>query len=197
MIVTVEVDAENGEIDIPKHPDGGEYTYAICTAHGEAVFTDSLVEALAQQIPGYADFVSRASGTDSALDELLGLRYDDLRLYADALQRWMIDDAIENGKIDVTSIGDQKLSALMNERLIPFEGIEEDDGTADFTWECKVPLILFVTDYEPYTNRPQPDGQIMWLDPSTELTYMQSLDTLGVVDFLVLDQPLRPKGRSL
>ncbi|MHB1548928.1 MAG: hypothetical protein ACYCX8_09360 [Acidimicrobiales bacterium] len=192
MLVTTDITTTDPEdIVVPEHPDGGEYSYAIFTSEGTATFTDSLIEAISQNLPGYAELAermaARESDSDDAADAMLGMRYDDLRIYADALQRWMVNDAAEQGKIDLEQIGDQALSALMNERFVPFEGIEGSGGTISYTWEHEAPLILFVTDYQPYTNRPQPSGKIIWIDPSTELTYMQSLDTLGVVDFMVLE----------
>lgn len=192
MLTTMDISTtEPEDIVVPEHPEGGEFTYAIFTNDGSAVFTDSLIEAVSQNLPGYAELAERMaakeSDSDDAADAMLGMRYDDLRIYADALQRWMVNDAAEQGKIDLEQIGDQALSALMNERFVPFEGIEGPGGTTSYIWEHEVPLILFVTDYQPYTNRPQPSGKIIWIDPSTELTYMQSLDTLGVVDFMVLE----------
>jgi len=191
MLVETATNPDSEEITVPEHPGGGVFSYAIFAPNGMALFTDSLVEALAQEIPGYADLADQAAAggpdADQAADEMLGLRYDDLRVYADALQRWMVNDAAERGRIDLAAIGDQALSALMNERFVPFDGIQEPDGTVNLVWEHDVPLILFVTDYEPYTSRPQPSGQVMWVDPSTELTYLESLDTLGIVDFTVLE----------
>ena len=192
MLVTTDITTTDPEdIVVPEHPDGGEYSYAIFTSEGTATFTDSLIEAISQNLPGYAELAermaARESDSDEAADAMLGMRYDDLRIYADALQRWLINDAAENGRVNLEQIGDQALTALMSERLVPFGGIEGEDGTVGYTWECEVPLILFVTDYQPYTSRPQPDGRIIWVDPSTELAYMQSLDALGVVDFMVLE----------
>jgi len=191
MLTITDISAtEPEDIVVPEHPEGGEFTYAIFTNDGSAIYTDSLIEAVAQNMPGYGELAELVEASehdaDDAADEMLGMRYDDLMISADALQRWMIADAAENGRIDLEKIGDQALSALMNERIVPFEGIEGHDGTVSYTWEYEVPLILFVTDYQPYTSRTQPEGKIIWIDPSTELTYLQSLDTLGVIDFMVL-----------
>jgi hypothetical protein len=48
-----------------------------------------------------------------------------------------------------------------------------------------VPLVLMTSDYVPFTERPAPTGNIFWLDPTTELTYLRSLDRLGVMKLLV------------
>ncbi|MDA8342412.1 MAG: hypothetical protein M0007_09350, partial [Actinomycetota bacterium] len=63
-----------------------------------------------------------------------------------------------------------------------------EGGTVSFEWTCPIPLVLFVTDYAPYSARPTPSGNIIWIDPTTELTFMDSLNALGVVDFLALDE---------
>lgn len=193
MIVTTDA-TQGDEFEVPVHPDGGEFTYVVFDNDGSGTFADSLVELLGEQIPGYKSIAESITAEadshaiDQALDDLLGLRYDDLLVYANALQRWMVSNSTERDLIDLQSIGDEAVSALMNERFVPFEGVTAADGTVDLNWQHSTPLVLFVTDYAPYTDRALPEGNIIWVDPSTELTYMQSLDTMGVVDFYVLSE---------
>ena len=46
-----------------------------------------------------------------------------------------------------------------------------------------MPLVLIETDYEPFTQRPLPTGNIAWLNPYTEETFLESLDVAGVASF--------------
>jgi hypothetical protein len=52
--------------------------------------------------------------------------------------------------------------------------------------DLAAPLVLIAPDYQPYTGRPAPTGRIVVLDPSTEVSFLRPLDTLGIIEFLVL-----------
>lgn len=52
-------------------------------------------------------------------------------------------------------------------------------------WQHVVPLVLIATDYLPFTGREAPTGNVLWLDPSTEVTYLRSLARLGILEFRV------------
>lgn len=178
--------ADIDEMEAPLLPGGERYPYVVVYGDGSSTYSDSLTEIIGVGIPEYA----LLGDSDADDDRRLEMRYDDLRSFADILQRWLTGDGIERELIDVLSIGDSALTALMSERINPFEGVavDEDDETLSFEWTCPIPLVLFVTDYAPCANRTAPTGNIIWIDPSTELTFMHSLNALGVVDFMVLNQ---------
>ena len=52
--------------------------------------------------------------------------------------------------------------------------------------DLAVPLVVIATDYQPYTDRLAPNGRIVWLDPSTEVTFLRALDSLGIIEFRIL-----------
>lgn len=55
------------------------------------------------------------------------------------------------------------------------------------TWDCPIPLVLIATDYFPAGKLPAPsvsDGMapnVLWLDPSDDVTLLNSLNDLNVI----------------
>ena len=63
---------------------------------------------------------------------------------------------------------------------------EKDQAVLDIEeWDHKMPLFLIATDYAPYTKVPAPKGNVLWIDPATELTLLLSLQALGDFELLV------------
>ena len=70
-------------------------------------------------------------------------------------------------------------------------GGEVDEEVVD-VWRSDVPLVLVTTSYAPFTDVPRPmsvEGDyefvknIIWLDPSDELRFLQSLSRIGFITF--------------
>ena len=55
------------------------------------------------------------------------------------------------------------------------------DQPAIDSWDSEVPLVLSTHDYQPNGNLPRPTGNIIWLDPRDEATYIGSLEAAGLV----------------
>jgi hypothetical protein len=161
------------DIVLPPHPDGGAWPYAVIMASGEVLVADSVTELVAAGLPGYGDLPDDEEG----FDEGLVARYEDLVGHAAAFQRQLMSIAHAFGTVDIPSLDDDTVTALMSERSVPVEDIPE--------WTCPVPLVLISTDYIPYTDRPAPEGNVVMLDPVTEVTYLQSLTKIGALRFLV------------
>ncbi len=196
MITTVPANPDGSDAVPPERPDGGLWPYAAVTMLGETYFADSVTEIIEVTLPGYADlkFVDDAGNVellDEGNDVALVMRYDDLIGYATGLQQSIVKTAIERGDFDPTAVSEDVLTALFAERIVPFEGVPFSDDVNDervnFEWELDVPLVLMTSDYAPFTERPAPTGNIVWLDPTTELTYLRSLDRLGVMKLLVAE----------
>jgi hypothetical protein len=193
MITTVP-STEDGPGSPPERPDGGPWPYAAVGLSGDTYFADSVTEIIEATLPGYADlkFVDDAGNVefiDEGNDVALVMRYDDLIGYATGLQQSIAGTAIERGDFDPTLVGEDVLTALFAERIVPFEGVpltdDANDPRVNLEWDLEVPLVLMTSDYVPFTERPAPTGNIFWLDPTTELTYLRSLDRLGVMKLLV------------
>lgn len=52
-------------------------------------------------------------------------------------------------------------------------------------WTHPVTLVGIATDYRPYTDRVAPLGNIVLIDPYTDVTLLQSLDAAGVLVYRV------------
>jgi hypothetical protein len=166
----------------PPHPDGGEWRYATLDGSGALVFSDSASELVGMAIPGY---MSLPEG-DAGHDEALGMRYDFLVELARRTQQSFVDQAVKSGELDLTALSDDETTALFCDRTRPFEGLDVADCGRAHHWDLAAPLVLIATDYQPYTGRAAPTGRIVWLDPATELSFLRSLDTLGIIELRVL-----------
>ena len=56
------------------------------------------------------------------------------------------------------------------------------------TWELTIPLILIATDYEPYTDRVRPVGNVQFVDPANERSFLGSLSDIGAVSLFVREE---------
>lgn len=172
MIVTITPD-QDMEAGLPAHAEEDEdWVYAIVTATGTTHLSDSASELIGIGLDGYPVTVE----TDDDATAALEMRYDDLLGYAAHFQRFLVAAAQENDVVNLVEVDDETLTTMLQERSIPFSGP---------SWTFPVPLVLLVTDYTPYTTIPAPQGNLVWLDPSTELTYLQSLDRVGAVKLFI------------
>ncbi len=177
----------------PAHPEGGTWQYAGVALSGQTYFADSVTEIIEATLPGYAslkfvDDAGRVEFLEEGDDVALVMRYEDLISHATGYQEAIVNAAVEKGAFIPSEVSEDVLTALLAERIVPFEGIPLNDDPADprveLEWDCEVPLVLMTSDYAPFTDRPEPTGNIIWLDPTTELTYLRSLDRLGVMKLL-------------
>lgn len=172
MIMSIPL-TETDDVALPPHPAGGTWSYAVVTSSGDTLVSDSVTDLVAAGLPGYADLADDEQGFDQGLIA----RYEDLVGHAAAFQRQLVSTAHDTGVVDLQSLDDDTLTALMAERSVPVEDIAE--------WTCPVPLVLIATDYIPFTDRQASTGNVIMLDPLTEVTYLQSLHKIGVLRFLV------------
>jgi len=183
MLMTIPVTdnpVTDGTVVLPPHPGDGEWLYVVVVIQaGTILVSDSATDLVAAGLPGYADLPDDEAGFNAALVA----RYDDLVGHAAAFQRFLLDEAHRSGVVNIEDMDDDTLTALMQERSVPFDGVPNAD-TVSLAWTCPVPLVLITTDYEPFTDRPVPQGNIVWLDPITEVTYLQSLHKIGAIRFM-------------
>lgn len=178
MRITAAADAEQ-ELLVPAHPTDGEWTHVLQHADGEVTFADSATDLVGVLIPGYDDIGHDAAGNDAALLS----RYDAMLAVAATAQQSFNEQAISAGTLDVDSAAEDVLTTLFCDKSVPFIGLPGPNGSLLHAWEDEVPLVLIVTDYAPFTDTPRPTGRIVWLDPSLETSYLESLAALGAVDY--------------
>lgn len=153
---------------LPEHPDGEPWPYAALDAEGVVTLSDTATELVAKAIEGYDTM-----GDDAAL----AARYDSLVELGERLQEHLRSAACVDGRWDPAAATEETLTALYRPRTVAF--------TEAAAWEHEVPLVAVSTDYQPFTDRPAPTGRLVWLDPSTELTYLQTLDRIGAIELHV------------
>jgi hypothetical protein len=166
----------------PAHPGGGPWRYAVMALDGSVTFADSAGELVAVSIPAYAEIPD----TDEGHDEALVARYEHLVTLAASMQDSLIAQALESDRVDLSDAGEDILTALFADRATPFEGILTPKGGVDLDWQFEIPLVLVATDYTPFTERELPTGRVVWVDPSTEVTFLNSLKELGVIEMFLV-----------
>lgn len=171
MLVTIPADAPvttaDGSAALPDYPhEGGQWRYLLFQPDGEALVSDTATDLVARIIGLEYDGLP---DTDAGHDEAFGLRYDFMVSFAAFFQTIRIQDAIYAQGFDLEETSEDVLTILFQERTVPFEN---RDGSTP-VWNHVVPLILISVDYVPYSERPKPSGNIIFLDPYTETSFLE------------------------
>lgn len=107
-------------------------------------------------------------------DVLFLMRLEQAIVIASAVQESIVAAAV--GRHDLDETTDEPVwTALLAERETADPGVR---------WEHRVPLVLVASLFAPYTGRDQPIGNIAWIDPTDDVTMLESLQSLGVIDLL-------------
>lgn len=156
----------DGPVKPPRRDDGSQYPHAMYAADWSmVVFGDTL-----------SDLVSALLGSYRSED-------------AEEQLRQRSEYAAEVAAlIQAAVLVSTDLSALSDEELEVLNMPRDPLGTPRIdSWDSEVPLILVRTSYGPYTDTPRPIGDrtlgnIVWLRPSTEIEFLQSLDAVGYIE---------------
>lgn len=140
-----------------------------------AVFADTRTELTSELIEGYAEIPEGEAGDEQALIA----RYRSAVDIANATQGLIAGQASESGQFDQTTETEDVLTALFTEKDQKIDEIAE--------WNHSVPLVLVASGYAPYNSTPRPTGNVLWLDPFTETTYLQTLAEIGLIELVVRD----------
>ena len=153
--------------EIPAHG-GGPWPFIFVGPDGAAVFADTRTEIVDAMIDCYLDMLDPVSMDDQALEA----RLDSLASLGSQAQAGILASLADQEDI-LPALDDNKLTALFAPKdswPIPIA-----------SWNEQIPLLLLVTNFAPYTEVPAPSGDaIIWLDPTTETSYIDSLAKLGV-----------------
>lgn len=156
---------------LPARADGTEYPFAM--AWGDrAVLADSRTELTAQIIEGYADI---PSGEEGDIDALYA-RYKTAVHFANNMQQIVAAHATEEGTFDPSVESEDVLTSIFTDRSQKIDEITE--------WNHTVPLVLVASEYAPYGTATRPGGNVQWLDPFTETTFLASLADTGIVELV-------------
>lgn len=159
----------------PGHPDGGEWTHVMVLHDGSTVYADSAAEVLAEMLPGY-------EGLDDAAQRDLRVRH--ARLVAEFVQRLYVQQATEAGVFDAADPQQAPLATILDTDKGLSLGLELPDAPGEpADWLPPVPLVLLSTSYAPHTEYPAIGGNVVWIDPTTEGGYLDSLAGTGAFDY--------------
>lgn len=137
----------------------------------EVVYANTVTDLVAALIPGYSD------DHDLALEQ----RWRFAVLRADARQAELAVAAVERDHHLLDRLDEEATTALFTTRA------EVLDVPA--AWDCPIPLVLIATDFEPYTDQPRPDGNVLWVDPADERSLLISLTAAGDLAFYTREEP--------
>lgn len=144
-------------------PDGPGFAL-LMAGSGSMVFSETR--------SGIADQVVAGHGEASSDEDRLVLRSDFLAELAAHVQGTVLSS------VGTVGLDEDALTVLLHDRAT--EVVELDE------WDSNVPLLLMATGYAPYTDVPAPvGGTIMWLDPATETTFLDSLARAGAAELFV------------
>lgn len=158
--------------EMPVREDGTQYPFRVAL-DDLVILADTRTEAVGHLIEGYAALPADEEGDEEALYE----RYRSAVGIANAHQGALAAAAAEKGTFDPAAENENTLTALFTGR---------DEKLDEFAeWSHHVPLVLVASGYAPYTNSPRPTGNVLWIDPFTETTYLDTLATAGLIELYV------------
>jgi len=161
----------------PPSTTGEQYRYEL-TYDGDhrRAYADTLTELCGALIEGYdpAAITQRLIDEGVPPDQLEAQvtgELDELRiLHAVAVQVRLQADINAHEHIDQLPADQQQ--ALRGDRVTQ-PAIDQ--------WDAEVPLVLAAHDYQPDGELARPHGNIIWLDPRDESTFLDSLAAAGLV----------------
>lgn len=149
---------------LPVRDDGTDYPFAM-VHENRVTFADTRAE-----LVGYL-----TGGQPCDDGDALFTRYLACVSYANKLQPRLAAAADEAGVFSAQTASESVLTALFEDRYKKVDNFTK--------WNQEVPLVLVASGYAPYTGNPRPSGNIIWLDPFTDETFLDTLSAAGVIEF--------------
>lgn len=158
---------------LPLREDGTNYPF-LMAYQNRVVMGDTRTELVADLIPDYAGI---DASTTEGIEKSLVTRYECLVNVANQLQQLLAAEAANNGTFDPQVETEDVLTALFTSR---------DERITVGEWKPELPpLVLLATDYAPYTGDTRPTGNVKFLDPHTETTFLDTLHGVGAIELYV------------
>ncbi len=159
----------------PTRSDGTEWSHVLLLHDGSMIHADTPAEVIAELIPGYG-------ALDAA--ERRTARIGHAQQLAQAAQEARIAAAAAAGVIDLAApdvVG--LLTLLRAARSEPMAFETEDAPGVAAPWLGDPQLVLVTTTYAPHAEIAPVTGNVSWLDPHTEESYLGSLRDTGVFSY--------------
>ena len=162
----------------PTRPDGTEWAHVMLLHDGSMVHADTPAEVLDELMPGYERLDADARRT---------ARIGHAERLAQAAQEAKIAGAAASGALDPTAPEAAGLMAVLRSSRAQALGFaSDDDGGEALPWEGEPTLVLVTTTYAPHTGAPPVEGNVAWLDPDSDETYLGSLKDTGLFSYWAL-----------
>lgn len=100
------------------------------------------------------------------------MRLEQAIVITTAVQESIVAAAVQHGDLDETT-DEHVWTTLLAQRETADPGVR---------WEHRIPLVLVSSLFAPYTDRDQPIGNIAWIDPTDDVTMLDTLQALGVIE---------------
>jgi hypothetical protein len=156
------------EADFDPVNSAGEQYLHVLDRPEDSVYADTVTDICETLIPGYDELDHTPDGDAEALV----LRYDASVVIADDIQEQLLAQASADSK-----------AQLSDEDLALVQASRHKAVRLDSVWEKPVPLILISTHYAPYTELPAPDGEIGFINPHSEVSFLESTSQLGIWNY--------------
>ncbi len=161
----------------PASKTGQPYRYEL-TYNGDhrRAYADTLTELCGALIEGYEpDEITQRlvdeDVPDERLETLVTGELDELRIVHTVGVQVRLQAGI-NAQAPIDQLVDEQQQLLRGDRVTQ-PSIE--------SWDSDVPLVLSAHDYQPDGDLPRPSGNLIWLDPRDESTFIESLEAAGLV----------------
>lgn len=114
---------------------------------------------------------------ESDPEVLFLMRLEQTIVIATAVQESIVATAVQRRDLD-ESTDENVWTALLAERETVDPGVR---------WEHQVPLVLVTSLFAPYSERDRPIGNVAWVDPTDDVTMLDSVQGLGVIEIIEHD----------
>lgn len=162
----------NAADNYPTIKDDGTPWPFIMLRNGKAILADTRTELVGALIPGY-------DSLDDEQDALVE-RFRQAIVTANFIQEFLAAMYCQEAELSMVDLTEEELTAFFTNRLdhpTDILGLEQ--------WHHDVPLVLVTSLFEPYDDRVPPTGNVMWIDPTNETTYLSSLAELGQLELFI------------
>ena len=159
----------------PVRPSGGEWTHAMMLHDGSTVYADTAAEIVEEMMPGL-DSLDEPARSQARIRHAA-------RTAAD-VQQMVIDRARYEGTFDPDDAEVAPLVQILvtdKSLSLSLELPQHPGEPAD--WLPVVPLVLLATSYAPTTEYPRIGGNVIWIDPATDESYLASLNATGLFSY--------------
>lgn len=105
------------------------------------------------------------------------MRLEKAIVIATAVQESIIATAVQRHEMDEDTDEDTWTTLLAERETV-------DPGVR---WKAPVPLVLVASLFAPWTERERPAGNVVWIDPTDDITMLDSLQETGLIEIIEHD----------